>query len=310
MRPVITAAIVTLFIGCAVTTSPVKLFDEGNFDQALALSRSNFQKDSTNVAALIMMGKCYLAKSILDSAELSFNKAMQKFENNQELKAELIKIKKALIQNYRVSGDEKQSLSKFKEILQLDAADVDALEGIGDIYLKNGFYDKAKMQFIAAFALDSSRVSIQNKIAMISLAADSTDAIVARGFEALDNYQYNQADQLFARALQIKPDDVDSKYGKHLAAGLILYKKGGQKDLWDAIEQFGLAATLKPKLAEPHFYMAMSYEKKDREEFENAIFEYETALQLEPDGKFSEICRKKSKELRTLQRKLLEFWGK
>ena len=95
-----------------------------------------------------------------------------------------------------------------------------------------------------------------------------------------------------------------------MARGKILNKKGSKGQLWDAIEAFGNAMMLKPDLAEPHYFLGISYEKKDRNEFDNAINEFKIALEKDPSGQFSKSCRKKIKDLTTRRDKMKKFWGK
>ena len=80
--------------------------------------------------------------------------------------------------------------------------------------------------------------------------------------------------------------------------------------IWDAIAAFGKAAAIRSEVGEPHFYMARAYEKKDPEEFVNAIEAYEKALQTEPEGPFASACKKKIRELKARKDKLDKFWGR
>jgi len=59
-----------------------------------------------------------------------------------------------------------------------------------------------------------------------------------------------------------------------------------------------------------HFLMAQAYEKKDRNEFKNAIEEYGIALENEPDGAYAAKSTQKITELTTRRDKLKKFWGK
>ena len=126
----------------------------------------------------------------------------------------------------------------------------------------------------------------------------------------LDKKHYEKAKAIFTQALEIKPDFSDAKYSLHIATGLRLYKKGSKAALWGAIMEFGYAAALRPDSAEPHFLSARAYDKKDRNEFDNAIREYELAAEIEPNSELAKKSTKKAKELKARRQKLKEFWGK
>ncbi|HEX9974586.1 MAG TPA: hypothetical protein VGD14_21140, partial [bacterium] len=111
-------------------------------------------------------------------------------------------------------------------------------------------------------------------------------------------------------ALNNKPDHKDATYYFHMTEGKILYRKGSKSACWDAISHYGKAMMLRTESAEPHFYMAQAYEKKDRNEFDNAIDEYQIALKKEPTGNLAGPSKKKIKDLTTRRDKLKKFWGK
>ena len=115
---------------------------------------------------------------------------------------------------------------------------------------------------------------------------------------------------MFCKAIKLKADFDDARYHLLMVEGRLEFKKATKKSYWDAIDAFGRAAALKSNAAEPHFRLAQAYEKKDPDEFVNAIDEYEAALRLEPDGPFSKASQKKVKELKARKEKMDKFWGR
>ena len=93
-------------------------------------------------------------------------------------------------------------------------------------------------------------------------------------------------------------------------AGQYVYKQGAKGKLWDAIVALGNAATYRETAAEPHYYMGLAYEKKDKDEYDNAIAAYEKALTLEPNGPKAAICKKKIRDLKKHKEKMDKFWGR
>ncbi|MCK5740104.1 hypothetical protein KAH55_13010 [bacterium] len=110
-------------------------------------------------------------------------------------------------------------------------------------------------------------------------------------------------------ALKAKPDHKDAQYYHALSQGALLYLRGSKTQLWDAISEFGTAMTLRPDSGEPHYFMGMAYEKKNRNEFDNAIEEYQTAIQKEPEGWFVKSSQQKIKKLSKTRNVLRKFWG-
>ena len=112
------------------------------------------------------------------------------------------------------------------------------------------------------------------------------------------------------QAVKAKPDNKEAKYHSYLANGLFYYKRGSVGKLWDAIENFGLASSIKPEEVEPHFYMADAYIKKDDKDFENAIQEYEEVVRLAPGSELAKESQKKIEKLKAREKLLKEFWNK
>jgi len=150
-------------------------------------------------------------------------------------------------------------------------------------------------------------INLEEKIAQIETAKEQAQKYLAAGKIFIQKRQYDKAKKQFLKALELKPDFIEAQYHLHMATGLRLYRKGAKNTLWDAIEEFGYAASIYPQLGEPHYYMAMSYNKKDKNEYDNAISEFELAIQVEPNGKFAGESKKKIIELKTRRKKMREF---
>jgi len=127
--------------------------------------------------------------------------------------------------------------------------------------------------------------------------------------------QYYQQDQFEVTktwadsAIAIEESNTNAYYAKFMADGRQLLADGSEWALWDAVVAFGNAAQMKPENPMPHYYMAQSYHKKDDQDFDNIISEYETALELNPPENIQEDIRKSLEEARRRKKIYDDFWG-
>lgn len=112
------------------------------------------------------------------------------------------------------------------------------------------------------------------------------------------------------QAVAIDASHKDAKYALHMARGHVLYKRGSVSDLWDAITEFGYAGALRSESAEPVYFMAQAYEKKDRDDYKLSVETYEKVLELEPNSDFAQKAKKRIKYLLDRKEKMEKFWGK
>ncbi|MFQ6617365.1 MAG: tetratricopeptide repeat protein, partial [Fidelibacterota bacterium] len=134
--------------------------------------------------------------------------------------------------------------------------------------------------------------------------------IFLKGEKLYAKGDYDGALRNYRRAVKMNGDNAEAKYKLFLTGGIVLFRKGGRWELWDSIVQFGKASQIKPEKAEPHYYMARAYLKKNGRDFDSAIEEYESALKLEPDGKFADEIKKEIVRLKEKRDFYRNFWEK
>ena len=61
--------------------------------------------------------------------------------------------------------------------------------------------------------------------------------------------------------------------------------------------------------AEPHYYMGLTYNKKDKNEYTNAIEEMELAVEKEPDSQFGKLAKKELDEIKKRKIKMEKFYS-
>jgi len=87
-------------------------------------------------------------------------------------------------------------------------------------------------------------------------------------------------------------------------------KRGKVLEMWDAILAFGYAIALRPESAEPVFYMAEAYKKKDKDDYVNPIEHFNKVIELDPDSEFAVMSKKKIKDMMDTKEKMEKFLKK
>jgi tetratricopeptide (TPR) repeat protein len=197
----------------------------------------------------------------------------------------------------------------FESAESLSPQNTDVLRPMADLYFQQGELDKAGdiYERINTIISDST---VTKRLAEIEKRSQDAASLFEKGLKAYKNGRFKTSKSFCNKALQVKVDLTVARYLLLMADGRLHVKRATKKSYWDAIDAFGKAAGFRSDAAEPHFRMAQAYEKKDPDEFVNAIDAYEMALKLEPDGAFAKVCKKKIKELKTRKEKLDKFWGR
>lgn len=302
-----------LLAGCAGMKKANDFYEQKNYQAAIEECLRAIEKDSSNAEAYFILGKSYVALNKFDEALINLQKAFRiepKSAVTARAKKEIIKTRLFKADEAKKEKNYNIAFSEYKEVLALDSTNFQANYNLAGTYEENHWLEKARFYFEQASKLQPDNISIKHKI----LSIDSLTQLAEKHFEKGKTY-YRQSKNISAssslkRALTIKDDFRDANYYYYMAQGKILFQKGTKSKLWDAIEQFGKAMMLNEEAAEPHFYLAKAYEKKDRNEFDNAIEEYKIALNKEPDGPLAKQSKNKIKELTAKRDKMKSFWGK
>jgi len=293
-------------LGCAHLKQAEQYFDAGQYRDTIQLCQHAVKEDSLDVKAYALMGQAFMALQKPDSSLLAFNQASRLAPDNRFYKQQIFILYNRLGDNLFAEGKYYKAIAHYEQALEYTVTPDSVNEKIGDSYYMAGKHDKALAEFTKIINSDDS-VKVADKIANIKTAEDEARKHLQTAKALIVKKQYDKAKNRLKKALEIKPDFTEAKYNLHMATGLRLYRKGAKSTLWDAIEQFGYASVLYPNLGEPHYYMAMSYNKKDKNEYSNAISEFELSIQVEPEGKYAKLSAKKIKELKARRKKMREF---
>jgi len=302
-----------LLASCAGLKKANEFYGNKNYELAIKECQLAVEKDSLNAEAYLIMGKSYRALNKIENAIVFLQKAFQIIPSSSftmDAKKELVHTKLLKADQALKEKDYNIAFSQYKEILGLDSTSFQANYNLAVAYEENRWLDKAKYYFQKAQQINFNEKLILRKLAIIDSLTNLSNKNYEKGKKYYNRKKNYSAVRYLKLAVQYKDDHRDAKYYYNMARGKLLYKKGKKSQLWDAIEMYGKAMMLRPNSAEPHYYLAAAYEKKDKNEFDNAIAEYKICIEKEPKGRFSKLCRKKIKELTTRRDKLKKFWGK
>jgi len=297
------------YFSCAHLKDARQSFEEKNYTRTISLCKKAIMNDSTDVDAYLLLGKSYRSSDSLILALHTMERAHQLQSESPVIIRELTQINILLGDKAVLAEDGQQALSYYEAAEALSPTHPDAMKKIAEIYVNNGKLDKAKLKYETLLSVAPDSIT-GLRLAEINHKIASAISLYEEGLKALKSYRYRTARALFQKAINEKSDFTDAYYHLYMTEGHILFKQATQKDYWDAITAYGKAAAIRTEGAEPHYFMAIAYEKKDPDEFINAIEAYEKALHLEPEDPFSKTCEKKIKELKTRKEKLEKFWGR
>ncbi len=133
--------------------------------------------------------------------------------------------------------------------------------------------------------------------------------LIDKASTAYQDQQFDRSIALAQDAISIQEKNRNAYYYKFMSEGRKLYQKGSDWELWDAVVAFGRAAEMQPRNPMPHYYMAKSYFKKDDQDFENIIREFEIAMKEGPPGDLREEIEAELQELRRRKKLYEDFWG-
>lgn len=300
----------SLTFRCAHLKNAQQAYEENNYRRAITLCRQAIESDSTDIQAYLLLTKSYHALDSLELALEVIQKARQLASESPEILSEIVQIHIDLGDKALSQENSRKALSHYDAAERFRPNDTTVLQRIANLHYKEGRLDKARKKYEELIKFNADSTTVSTSLSQIKARAKEAESLHLQGLTALKKSKLRTAKSLFSKALEVKPDNTDTRYHLYMTEGRLLFKEGSNSALWDAIASFGMAGTLHSEAAEPHFRMAQAYEKKNPEEFVNAIDEYEIALRLEPEGPHANACKKKIKELKTRKQKLDKFWGR
>lgn len=158
----------------------------------------------------------------------------------------------------------------------------------------------------ALIAMQDSLLLRQSKSS--NLVNALVNAHVQTGIRATAEHNFNKASNHFHQALELNNKDTTAQYNLLLVEGHILLKKGNKNGLWDAIEKYARAGSLRQTQGEPHYWMAQAYLKLGDTDFDLILESYEKAINLSMGKDLLSQAQKDYNHTLDRKKKLDTFW--
>ncbi len=268
------------------------------------------EADSSDVQAWLLLIRSSRAMDSLDVALEESKRARNYNPESPDLLDEEAAVYLDLGDKARNANNIRQALDHYDSAERLTPDNPVVLQQIAALLLNEGRLDQARDKLTRLLAVTSDSADVNENLESILKRTEKARAYYQKGLDAYSKKTYRTAKSFFNNALKEKPDLDDARYYLHMCEGHLLYGNRDKSDLWDAISEYGNASAIRSTSAEPYYYMAKAYEKKDPDEMTNAIDAYEKAYTLEPEGPFASESKRIATELKTRKDKLDRFWGR
>jgi len=282
-------------------------YQNQNYDKTITYCKQALKIDSTDTAALLLMGKCYEQKGLFDQALHLTMQAYQLSPDSKKIATQLLKIHTS-IGDRNLNSNRQTALYHYQKANEIQPKNKKIQKKLADSFYALGQLKEAKTYYLK-IKDKNNKTAVSDIITKIDQRIKKSQAFYKKGLIQYQQSNLEKAMYYFNQALEQYPHSEDATYYHHLTRGRILYEKGSINDLWDAIELFGKASALKANQGEPWYWMGLSYNKKDKDEFSNALDCLNKALKLEPDADFSPECQRKLEDIKKKEKKMEKFWG-
>lgn len=285
-------------------------YESADYDRTLSLCLQAIASDSTDADAFLLLGKTYIRMDSSAPAEAALLRARKLDPGSRSPVRNLAELYQTLgMQSLRseMYKDAVYYLEKAEERVPLDGP---ATESLADAYKGLSWMNKAVSAYQSALGKGQDTASVGPKLKIVRERIIQGKEDFEKGLKALKDNRINSAYSHLKKSYQADSGPEDVRYHYYMVHGRILYRKGSVGALWEAIEAFGHASMIRPDSAEPHYYMALAYHKKDNHEFTHAISELETGLKTEPESPLAPLMREKLEEIKQLKEKMDRFWGR
>lgn len=311
MKKLLAISFLLLFgISCGPLGEANKLYDAGDYAEAIVALKRVLAQDSTNVAAWTLLAKSYERAGQPDSAIVAYKTVLQWQSPEPQAQAALAQLYVAKANAARDDEQPRQALDYYERAAKFAPNGFDVYFERGQLYFRRKRLEKAKADLSKAGEIAPDDPRPKEMLAKIATIESEAQGYYNEGKAYYDQGKWNSAIKKLEQAVDLRADYTDAKYDLHMARGRRLYKRGSLNTLWDAITEYGKASTLKPELAEPYYYMGLAYEKKDRDDYKMPTEVYRHAIAAEPDSKFAKKSQKRIDYLLNLKEKMDKFWGR
>jgi len=191
------------------------LRERGRYDDALEQAREALIRDSSNVKALIEIGRVYRANEQYDVADLVFRKALDLTEEDDGAGRGAIHNDLGLVSLAR--GDTQAAFLQFEQAVQLDTQNKGAHMNQGSVLLLAGDWMGATTHFEAVLSIDD----------------DDLDARVALGICQRGQGNHRQARRAYERVLDDAPNHPAALFNLAVLKAEFLNQRPQSRELFE-----------------------------------------------------------------------------
>jgi tetratricopeptide (TPR) repeat protein len=249
----------------------------GDQEKALERYQHSLGVDQEYHETYILIGDLYLKMEELEKAADAYSKVL-------ELSSGTVQAHSSLGYIYSQQGKLQEALEENLKVLELAPNDYASHKNLALLYQQLGRTDEAvaEAQIALELAPEGDKANLEAFIAQLrpEQAITSSDetliqTYLSEGQTYLNEKDYERAEEVYAKALELNPDIVQA----HSALGYIYALQG---KLQEALEENLKVLELAPNDYATHKNLAMIYQQLGR--IEEAIAEAETALELAPES--------------------------
>jgi tetratricopeptide (TPR) repeat protein len=250
----------------------------GDQEKALERYQHSLSVDQEYHETYILIGDLYLNMKELDKAADAYSRVL-------ELNPGIVQAHSSLGYIYSQQGKLQEAVEENLEVLELAPNDYASHKNLALLYQQLGRTDEAvaEAQIALGLASEGDKADLEAFIAQLGggqpITSPSDEELVqtylSEGQTYLNENDLEQAERVYARALELNPDIVQA----HSALGYIYALQG---KLQEALAENLKVLELAPNDYATHKNLAMIYQQSGR--LEEAIVEAETALELAPES--------------------------
>jgi len=248
----------------------------GDHEKALERYQHSLSVDQEYHETYILIGDLYLNMKEMDKAAKAYSKVL-------ELNPEMVQAHSSLGYIYSQQGKLQEAVEENLKVLELAPHDYASHKNLALLYQQLGRTNEAiaAAQIALELAPEEDKANLETFIAQLGGGPPITKSdeeliqtYLSEGQAYLNENEFERAEEVYARALELNPDIVQA----HSALGYIYALQG---KLQEALEENLKVLELAPDDYATHKNLAMIYQQLGR--FEEAVTEAETALALAPE---------------------------
>jgi Tfp pilus assembly protein PilF len=184
-------AVITDEASLAYIEQAQKLFNDKEYDQAIAILEQFLAKNPKAYQVQLLIGDCYREKGDADKAIEVYTKAVEDAKLDEKTGVEIMaKALAALGDSYLKKNDLEKAQEYFKQSVDANPEDATTAYNVGEIFFSNQKLDEATQYFIKATEIKPDWATPYYKLGLVSL----------------NKADYQKAKEYFQKFLTIEPE--------------------------------------------------------------------------------------------------------